>query len=260
MTRYIVTNVYDGLNLRGSPSASGDLIGTMPFATVCDELEPSATKWKKVRATFDGATKEGYASNLYMTELRSDAIARLLGSVMYYWTLFARGTGKENVQPYKGYVLQMWDELGAGRPPNDNTSHKDWPWSAAGMSAFIRRAGGYTGFKQSSGHARYIHDAIAKRTANKAAPFWGYRITERKPQVGDLIAQWRVHQIGYNDAAARDDFSSHTDVVCQVLENTVRAIGANVETDTVGVKIYRLNAQGYLAGLRNEIAVLENRA
>jgi hypothetical protein len=83
MTRYIVTNVYDGLNLRGSPSASGDLIGTMPFATVCDELEPSATKWKKVRATFDGATKEGYASNLYMTELRSDAIARLLGSVMY---------------------------------------------------------------------------------------------------------------------------------------------------------------------------------
>jgi hypothetical protein len=260
MTRYIVTNVYDGLNLRPTPSTSGTPIGTMPFATVCELIEDNGTKWKKVRAIFGGETKEGFASDVYLTEARSDAIVRLLQSAMHYWTLFDRGTGREDVQPYKGFVLKMWDELGIGRPPGDNTSHKDWPWSAAGMCAFIRRAGGYTGFKQSASHARYIHDAIVKKQAGQAAPFWGHRITQRKPQVGDLIAQWRIRRIGYDDAAAGDGFSSHTDVVCQIVNGTARAIGANVEGDTVGVKVYRLTPDGFLAGERNEIAVLENRA
>ncbi|MBP9183630.1 MAG: DUF2272 domain-containing protein [Fuscovulum sp.] len=260
MTRYLVTNVYQGLNLRPTPSTAQAPLETMPFATQVELLEDTGTKWKKVRVLAPGSGRVGYASAAYMTLVRSDAIARLVQAAAHYWELFDRGAGREDVQPYKDHVLQMWDDLGGGRPPGDNTSHPGWPWSAAGMSAFVRRAGGYDGFKFSAGHARYIHDAIVKRNAGQAAPFWGHRITERRPQVGDLIAQWRVTKIGYDHAAAWDDFSSHTDLVVQVLGDSVRAIGANVPTDTVGVKVYRTGPDGFLLGTRNEIAVMENRA
>jgi hypothetical protein len=153
----------------------------------------------------------------------------------------------------------MWDALDGGRPPGDNTSHPKWSWSGAGMSAFIRRAGGYDGFKFAAGHSVYIHDSIAKKLSGRPAPFWGFRITERKPEVGDLIAHWRVTKIDYNFVAASDEFSSHSDVVCQVLPGSVRAIGANVPTDTVNVKVFQLDADGFLAGQRNEIAITQNR-
>jgi hypothetical protein len=260
MTRYIVTNVYDGLNLRASPSTSGELLGTMPFATVCELVEDTGTRWKKVSARLDGADVVGFASDLYLTEPRSDAIIRLIQSAMHYWTLFDRGEGREDVQPFKNEVLKMWDDLGGGRPPNNNTSHRKWPWSAAGMSAFIRRAGGYTGFRFSAGHSTYIHDSIVKMRANRAAPFWGFRIDEKKPEVGDLIAQWREERRDYDFAAANDEFSSHTDLVCQIVNGTVRTIGANVPTDTVGVKVYRLTDDGFLVGDRKEIAIMKNMA
>lgn len=260
MTRYIVTNVYDGLNLRASPSTNATILGSMPFATVCELLEDTGTRWKKVRAPVNGTRTVGFASDTYLTEAKSDAVVRLIASVMHYWTLFDRGRGRENVQPFKNEVLKMWDDLGGGRPPNNNTSHEDWPWSAAGMSAFIRRAGGYTGFKFSAGHSVYIHDSVVKMKANQPAPFWGFRITEKKPEVGDLIAQWRKTRRTYDFAAVEDSFNSHTDVVCQIVNGTARAIGANVPTDTVGVKVYRLTVQGFLSGERNEIAIMKNMA
>ncbi|TIP29600.1 MAG: DUF2272 domain-containing protein [Mesorhizobium sp.] len=260
MTLYIVTNLYNGLNLRASPSPSATVLGNMSFATVCELVEDTGTNWKKVRAPLGGTQTVGFASDLYLTEVKSDGIVRLLASIMHYWTLFDRGVGRENVLPFKNEVLKMWDDLGGGRPPGNDTSHPKWPWSAAGMSAFIRRASGYTGFKFAAGHSIYIHDSIVKMKAGQTAPFWGFRINEKKPEVGDLIAQWRITQRTYDFAAANDSFNSHTDVVCQIINGTVRAIGANVPTDTVGVKVYHLTPQGFLAGARNEIAILKNMA
>lgn len=260
MTRFIVTNVYTGANLRASASQSGALLRNLPFGTNVDLVHDTGTNWKEVRVVQAGPAVTGFVSDVNLTVAKTDAISRLISAAAFYWELFDRGTGTEDVEPFKAHVLKMWAELGMGSPPGDNTSHPDWPWSAAGMCAFIRKAGGYAGFKPSTKHARYINDSIVKMKANKPAPFWGFRINEKKPEVGDLIAQWRVTRIDYDFAAAHSDFSSHTDVVCQVLGDSVRAIGANVPTDTVGVKVYRLDAQGFLKGQRNEIAIMKNMA
>jgi hypothetical protein len=259
MVNFLVTNVYNGLNLR--PTASTDLapLAVMPFGTELTLLEDTGTKWKRVRITSGGPPLEGFASDKFLTVVKSDAIARLIKQVAFHWELFDRGKGKEDIQPFKDHVLKMWDDLPHPRPPGNNTSHDDFPWSAAGVSAFIRRAGGYDGFKFAAGHSVYIHDSIVKMKANKPAPFWGFRIGERKPEVGDLVAQWRKRRTTYDEAARTDGFRSHTDVVCQIVDGTVRAIGANVE-NSVGVKVYRLTPEGFLAGSRNEIAIMENRA
>lgn len=260
MAQFIVTNVFDGANMRKTPSASGQLIRNLPFGTRLERIADTPGNFKEMRIVQPGAAVTGFVSIVNLTEARTDAIARLIEAAAFYWELFDRGEGREDVQPFKRHVLKLWEELGMGSPPGDNTSHPDWPWSAAGMCAFIRKAGGYTGFKPSRRHARYIHDSIVKMKAGQPAPFWGFRINEKKPEVGDLIAQWRVTRIDYDFAAAHGDFSSHTDVVCQVLGDRVRAIGANVPTDTVGVKVYRLDDQGFLKGSRNEIAIMKNMA
>ena len=260
MTRYIVTNVYTGANLRASASESGAILRNLPFGTLLDLVNDNGTKWKEVRVVQAGPAVTGFASDVNLTIAKTDAISRLIASAAFYWELFDRGVGKEGVAPFKAEVLKMWADLAMGSPPGDNTSHPDWPWSAAGMCAFIRRAGGYTGFKQATKHAVYINDSIVKMKAQMPAPFWGFKINEKKPEVGDLIAQWRVTRIDYDFAATHSDFSSHTDVVCQVLGDSVRAIGCNVPTDTVGVKVYRLDAAGFLKGARNEIAIMKNMA
>lgn len=258
--RFIVTNVYTGANLRATPSETGHLLENMRFGTTLDLVEDTGTKWKKVRVERPGPATVGFVSDVNLTVARTDAIARLIAAAAHYWDLFDRGEGRENVAPFKAHVLKMWEELGQGSPPGDDTSHPDWPWSAAGMCAFIRRATGYTGFVFNKKHSFYVHDSIKHRNAGTAAPFWGFRITEKKPEVGDLIAQWRVVRRDYDFAATHDDFSSHTDVVCQVLPDSVRAIGANVPSDTVGVKVYRLDPNGFLAGRRNEIVLMRNMA
>ena len=259
MTSYLVTNTQFGANLRAQPSTAGDPIELLPFGTALTEIAPSPTKWKQVHVAGDPA-RSGFVSDVNLTVARSDAIRRLIGAAAFYWDLFDRGRGKEDVQPFKGFVLQMWDDLPHPRPPHDDTSDPDFPWSAAGMSAFIRRAGGYDGFRFSAGHATYIHDAIVKRQQNRPAPFWGFRITERKPEVGDLIGQWRVRRIGFDDAAAGDGFKSHTDVVCEVRDGYLWTLGANVGPDLVARKKYALTADGHLAGTSKEIVVMQNRA
>src|SRR4029077_20034920 len=100
----------------------------------------------------------------------------------------------------------------------------DVPWSAAFISFCVRNAG-IIGFMFAAAHARYIHDSIVKKNAGTAAPFWGFRITEQKPSLGDIIAQWRVSKTTYDDAAVRDGFFSHCDIVVEVGPDFVRTLG-----------------------------------
>ena len=264
MADYIVTNTRYGANFRAGPSTSATKLGNFRFGTPLSLVDDTGTKWKVVE---DEDGQRGYVSDVNLTVPRSDGITRLIASVAYYWDLFDRGRGKEDVLPYKNYVLKMWDDLGGGRPPGNNTSHPDWPWSAAGISAFVRRAGGYSGFIFASAHARFIHDAIVQRNAeNTDAPFWAYRVedppglNERPPEVGDLVVQWRKRKIDYDHAAGTNEFSSHSDVVSEIRDGYLWAIGANVGPHSVARKKYDLDSKGFLRTSRRVIALLSNRS
>ncbi|MGR9079530.1 DUF2272 domain-containing protein (plasmid) [Rhizobium leguminosarum] len=262
MADFIVTNTGGGANLRDAPDV-GAVKRNLVFGSALKELTGSVGKWKYVE-TDDG--EKGYTSDKNLTTPESDAVVRLLQSVAHYWKAFDFGKGKEDRSPYYDIVVQMWKELNKGMPPFKtdknghvikdengnsvyNTSHPDWPWSAAGMCAFIRRAKGYANFEYSRAHATYIHNSIVARKANDAsAPFWGYRLNEEPVRVGDLVCQWRKKQQDYNSAGAGAGFTSHTDVICDIKSGYLYAIGANVETDTVGRKKYTINSAGHLTG------------
>ena len=265
MIKFVVTNTQHGANLRAQPTVSSAVIRNLPFGTLLVLDEDTGTKWKKVTVNggpHDGAT--GFVSDVNLTVARSPAVASLLGAAAHYWTLFDRGNGKENVQPFKNFVLTMWDELPASRPPNDDTSHPNFPWSAVGMSAFVRKAASYPTFKASSGHHRYIKDSVRARFANdNGAPFWGFRLTERKPEVGDLVVQWRQvpRSFDFVRSVADSDttFKSHTDLVCEVKDGFLWSLGCN-NGHSVARKRYRLDGNGHLRAENRTFMLMKNVA
>lgn len=272
MTKYIVTRMDVGANLRAAPSDKATLVGNLPFSTIAEEVTASPTKWKHVKIV-DGpfVGQIGHVSDRNLSILHSDAAGRLIQAAAFYWEEFDRGKGKEDDdtngksplgKSYKQKVLKMWDDLGVGRPPGDNTSHKKWPWSAAGMSAFVRRAGGYTGFKFSSGHHSYIKDSVKQREAgNPSCPFWGYELYDHKPRVGDLVVRWRGSVKTYAQVKAimnnTTGFESHTDVVCEINPGSLWALGAN-NSNSVSRVSYELDSNGYVKLTGDRFMIMKN--
>jgi hypothetical protein len=71
------------------------------------------------------------------------------------------------------------------------------------------------------------------------------------------VCRWRVVPTTFDDAARRDDFKSHCDIVVQVGAGFVITIGGNV-AHSVSTTRYRLDAAGFLDGSSNVFAVLRN--
>jgi hypothetical protein len=270
--KFIVSRMDIGANLRAAASDTAGLLGNLPFSTTLQEVAPSVTKWKQVEV-LDGvfAGRTGFVSDRNLTVLHSDAAGRLVQAAAFYWEEFARGQGKEDDDQngasalgasYKQKVLAMWDALGGGRPPGNNTSHSKWPWSAAGMSAFVRRAGGYAGFKFSAGHHAFIKHSVDQRENSRSAgPFWGFRLLEHKPRLGDLVVRWRGEEKTYEDVKAimltDKTFMSHTDVVCEIGSESLWALGAN-NGNSVARRSYALDSNGFVKLTGDRFMIMKN--
>lgn len=184
------------------------------------------------------------------------------------WFRFQRGNGSEVALPYADYVGEMWQALGVEGRDGTDTQH---PWSGAFISWILRKAG-YQNFLFSGLHADYIHQAIRRRELAIQGPFWGFRLGEHRPALGDIVCQWRTTRdaqgnpilIDYDYAEDHDSFFSHTDVVVQVNERSVRAIGGNTGQEdfghggSVSMKSYRLTEDGVLVAENRLFAVMRN--
>ena len=118
------------------------------------------------------------------------------------------------------------------------------PWSAAFISWVMKKAGMGDRFSYSDWHAHYIRNSIRYRRANdKSFAFWGYRLSERAPQVGDLVGYARSEGTSYD--YQRATYPSHTDLVVAVRPGEIDVIGGNVK-DSVTKKTLRTDENGLL--------------
>jgi len=103
-----------------------------------------------------------------------------------------------------------------------------WYWSAAFMSWVMRTAGAGTQFHYSSQDSVYISQAIIdKLNGNPAAGYWGSRLKEEKPSVGDIICWARQPGISYDNLNG-GDYAAHCDIVVNVVADQIDVIGGNV--------------------------------
>ncbi|MFY9827296.1 MAG: DUF2272 domain-containing protein [Rhodoplanes sp.] len=252
----------DGLNLREKPD--GTIIRELTIGQAVVDLGPADVEgWRRVQV--DGV--EGVAFGKYLRPPVSKEIEALLRSVVREWVRFDKGHGNEEIQPYRGYVHEMWESIGedydgASTYPDGS----DVPWSAAFISFVVRNAGvGYEKFKFAAAHSVFAHDAIQARFMQLAnRPFWGYRRTEQRPTIGDIIVRNRAgNDLSFDFAENHSQYVSHSDVVVEVTEHVARVMGGNV-SDTVSfgttIQEYTLNEDGFVKDGQKVIAILKNRA
>lgn len=154
--------------------------------------------------------------------------------------LLKRG-GREAESGYYLRVADYWKE-GVDRDLTGKDTHE--PWSAAFISWVMKKAGMGDRFSYSDWHAHYIRNSImARRQRDKNFAFWGYRISERAPKVGDLVGYARSGGTSYDYQPTV--YPSHTDLVVAVRPGEIEVIGGNVQ-DSVTKKILKTDENGLL--------------
>ena len=108
----------------------------------------------------------------------------------------------------------------------------------------MKEAGMGDRFRYSDWHAHYIRQSIlARRRQDNSSAFWGYRLQERAPKVGDLVGYARQGGIDYDYQPTV--YSSHTDLVVAVRPGEIDVIGGNVK-DSVSKKTLKTDSRGLL--------------
>lgn len=251
--KLIVTT--DGLNLRSTgQQLPNNIISSLPLSQEVEVINaPDGERFWEVETTINGQTRRGFASSRFLRPPLSQAKEKLLAGAVKEWIRFNRGTGRENIAPFFRIVGEYWSALGINLDGRD----RDQPWSAAFISFIIRNTNAYPDFKFNAAHAKYILDAKAKRTENNTnAPFWLFRLTEHKPQLGDLVCKWRERRRTFDDIPS-GGFKSHTDVIVEIQDQRVKAIGGNIGHSTT-LSSFSLNANGFLKEQNNVFAIMRN--
>lgn len=146
-----------------------------------------------------------------------------------------------------GYYQRVGKYWKTGVNKSLDGRNDDQPWSAAFISYLMKMSEAGTYFLASSQHSVYIRKSIvARQQNNNAYGFWGYRISEYKPEVGDLICYVREDAVGHIDYDTNSsNYTSHSDLVVEKEGNILKVIGGNVE-DSVTMKHVIIDDNGYL--------------
>jgi Uncharacterized protein conserved in bacteria (DUF2272) len=135
------------------------------------------------------------------------------------------------------------------------------PWSAAFISFVMKQAGAGSRFRYSTLHAVYISQAIRDRlSARTEAGFWGVRLTEERPAVGDLVCWSREPGVDY-DHQFDGVYKGHCDLIVDKNATTVSVIGGNVG-NSVTRRPLPLNDAGFLTaneGAEQRFALMKCR-
>jgi hypothetical protein len=251
------------VNIRSGPTVTHDtLIGPLVLGQPVEDLGDGPPDWHHLRAQVKGKPVEGFCvatlpnSKLEWTPpdqptLRDPASAAreaLVATAVEQWLRFDKGNGKEMVEPYSGFIGEMWTAF-----DKPHTGKTNLPWSAVAVSLMVRHAARqfeeYKNFQESIGHAKYMWDSIKKAASgDKSAPFWGVKLPMAKPQVGDIIGSWREEPFTFDqylNAPKNPEKPSHTDIVVAVGPEVALAIGGNL-SQSVCATGYRLTPDGFL--------------
>lgn len=250
------------LNFRSEPEVASDTkIGAVFLGQKLSDVEASDTDgWVACSAEIEGVARDGFVSAKFTRPPLSENRERLVASVHREWMRFDRGAGKEHVAPFAGFVGEMWQAIGINLDGTD----RDTPWSAAAISFFVRNSGpAYANFLFAAAHSKFTNHAIRARIdGDQSVPFWGFRLNELRPKIGDIICRDNPNfapAVDFDVAAVQDSFRSHTDVVMSIdsENNKLLAIGGNV-SHSVKIAEYDLDAGDFAADTNHTYAILRN--
>lgn len=244
----------DSVNIRNAASFGDTIIGQITRNTPCQVTGPQqGDRWLPITVLLDGAQTAAFISKNVVRDRASEPKEALIKLCVDEWHRFERGKRQEFEPGFLERVGDYWTSIDM---PDLDGLDRGMPWSAAFISFVVREAGAaFAGFKFAAAHARYVNAAILARQNNEDHPYWGFRLNEHKPVVGDMVCRWRVNRIDFDHAASTPWFKSHCDIVCAIEEDAVFTIGGNVSHSVKHTR-YKIDSTGHLTGDRNAFAVL----
>lgn len=256
----------ENLNFREIPDGSSDdnIIAALDYdASVKTAKTALPNGYVKAKALIDNEWMNGYLFKKYLRPEENISIERVIQEAISEWMRFDKGNGTEYTEPYSSYINEMWSARGY---PNITGKDRDWFWSAAFIS-FVLENAGYTSTKFDIWHSTYINEALQNRVLERKRDFWGYRIDEAEPQVGDILCQWRQNETTYEEAETKSRFPSHTDIIIAVRDRSVVTLGGNVANSTSGsagvsveTKTWRRAADGLMIDEQRLFSIMKNQS
>jgi len=134
----------------------------------------------------------------------------------------------------------------------------DSPWSAAFISFLMRKSGAGNEFPYSSAHNDYIRPFIQNKKNNSNSNFKAYKLSEEKPELGDLVCYSRESGVDYDTTRK---YLGHCDLVVGLnkKQSNIEVIGGNVY-DGVTKRILTTDSKGYLNDYSNDwFTIIKNR-
>jgi len=87
---------------------------------------------------------------------------------------------------------------------------------------------------------------MKENNGDSNAPFWGFQLFQKRPEIGDIVGQSRgKQQHDFADAAAGRAFESHSDIIVSIRPEFVLAIGGNVG-QSVNISRYEKTPSGFI--------------
>jgi hypothetical protein len=144
---------------------------------------------------------------------------------------FDNGKLKESTNQAYSLIKTYWDALGWSE---SRWSPTGTAWSSAFISYIMRKANAGDDFEYSGSHSDYIRRAIKNRKENNKNKFKGYRLNEKKLEVGDLVCYARQGGVDYDTTGG---YKSHCDIVVNIDDDYAEVVGGNISNSVTQKKV-----------------------
>jgi len=167
---------------------------------------------------------------------------------------WGKGSKKDSDNSMYANLKRYWNSLGWNE---SQWSPTGTAWSSSFISYVMKTAkADEEDFKFASQHSTYIYEAIQNKKNNTKKGFKGYRLNEKKVEVGDLVCYARQGGIDYDTNSSQ--YSAHCDLVIGVDSDDAYAIGGNV-SDSVSMSKIPLDDKGYVEEGNKRFVVIKTK-
>jgi hypothetical protein len=156
---------------------------------------------------------------------------RTIKNVLAEYKLWGEGSKKESDSSMYSTLKKYWDNIGWNE---SKWSPTETAWSSAFISYVMKKSkADDDDFVFASSHWKYITKAIENRK-KKQKGFKGYKLNEKKVELGDLVCFARQDGVTYDTTGV---YESHCDIITEIDGDNAIGIGGNVSNSVSSKKI-----------------------
>lgn len=156
---------------------------------------------------------------------------RTIKNALEEYKLWGEGNKKETDSSMYSTLKKYWDSVGWNE---SEWSPSGVAWSSAFISYIMKKSrANDDDFVFASSHWNYITKAVQNRK-KKQRGFKGYKLNEKKAELGDLVCYARQDGVTYDTTGV---YESHCDIVVEIDGDNAVVIGGNVSNSVSSKKI-----------------------